>query len=202
MQIINNQSKNRGAFYSSQTENYSPEDSFLVALGIYPREAWFSAVLYLIRTKNIKHDQGTFLQVLKKKKKKKKDRLAHPVSQYDLGAGKGSLSSKEYLHWCPRKWGIYLCLQNRHSLLLDSTPFSLRVRAAVQYTCDGHRQNVLTGIKFKPNHVQARKTSSNLNMWKFLPSTIRNHLAGSTSLVVQWLKICDSTAGDTDVIPV
>lgn len=95
MQIINNQSKNRAVFYSSQTENYSPEDSFLVALGIYPREAWFSAVLYLIRTKNIKHDRGTFLQVFKKKKK---DRLAHPVSQYDLGAGKGSLSSKEYLH--------------------------------------------------------------------------------------------------------
>lgn len=70
MQIINNQSKNRGVFYSSQTENYSPEDSFLVALGIYPREAWFSAVLYLIRTKNIKHDRGTFLQVFKKKKKR------------------------------------------------------------------------------------------------------------------------------------
>ena len=72
-----------------------------------------------------------------KKKKKKKDRLAHPVSQYDLGAGKGALSSKEYLHWCPRKGGIYLCLQNRHSLLLDTTPFSLMVRAAVQYSCDG-----------------------------------------------------------------
>ena len=132
MQIINNPSENRGEFYSSQTENYSPGNSFSVALGITPEKHGFQQ-FYILSEQRTSNMTG----VHSFKLKKKRERLAHPVSQYGLGARKRALSSKEYSHWCPRKGGIYLCLQNRHSLLLDSTPFSLMVRAAVQYTCDG-----------------------------------------------------------------
>lgn len=47
----------------------------------------------------------------------------------------------------------------------------------------GHRQTVLVGIKFKPNRVRAGMTSASLNMRKFLPSAVRNHLTGEKSVL-------------------
>ena len=90
MQIINNPSKNRGEFYSSQTENYSPGNSFSVALGITPEKHGFQQ-FYILSEQRTSNMTGVHSFKLKKR-----ERLAHPVSQYDLGARKRALSSKEY----------------------------------------------------------------------------------------------------------
>ena len=73
MEIINKPIyTNRGEFYSSQTEDYCPGDSLSDSSEeLLQRSMVFSTVLCLVRTKNIKHDRGTFLQDYKK------DRSAH-----------------------------------------------------------------------------------------------------------------------------
>ena len=87
----------------SQTEDYSPEASFLDYSEKLPRRSMvFSTVLYLVRTKNIKQGRDTFLQGFRNKTRPAQTQRVSMA----LAPGKGVLSSKEYQHGCPRKGGI------------------------------------------------------------------------------------------------
>ena len=76
----------------SQAEDCSPGDSLSDSSEeLLPRSPVSSTALYLVRTKDIKHDRGTFLQRFKN------DRLARTQQvSMTLVPGKGALSSKEY----------------------------------------------------------------------------------------------------------
>ena len=86
----------------SQTEEYSPADSFSdYAEDLLRRSRAVSTVSCLVRTKSIKQVRDTFLQDFRKTRSAR----TQPVGMA-LAPGKEVLSWKEDQHWHPRKGGI------------------------------------------------------------------------------------------------
>ena len=81
----------------------------------YSREAWFSAVLFLVTTKTTKQVRYTFLQDLNKQKI-----ITCTVSQYGLDTWNGNLFIEEVLTLVSREGKYFICIFNMGILYFPS----------------------------------------------------------------------------------
>ena len=156
MKIVHKQSiiKIEKSFIWAKLRTIAWKTASQITLRNCSREAWFLAVLYLVRTKNIKQVRDTFLQGFKNKKKQKQknrtDQYVHTASQYGLGTWKGSLIIEGVLALASQEKGH---LTFNMDIISGQCALFLIIKADYNTCLIGHNLAVLVGIQFKLTHV-------------------------------------------------